>query len=524
MLMSSISQKHQLLETITKKKKINKRKLNVEKHFIIFEIANNHMGDLAHGINIINEFAKVRDKYKNHFDFALKFQFRDLKTFIHKKYKGSNLKFVKRFEETKLTKSNWTRLFKVARKHNFKLLATPFDERSVNKILLNRFNLIKIASCSFTDWPLLEKIAQAKKEVIFSTAGSNIEQIDSVVSFFENRNIKYTIMHCVGKYPTKDYQLNLGTIELFTKRYPNSKVGFSTHENPDNFISGSLALAMGAKVFEKHIGIETDKYKVNKYTANPEQINKWLHSLMVSKIMVGERNKRPAIYKEKKELRDLQRGIFLKKSIKKGSKITKKDIYFSIPGCENGLVANDLSKYKDFIATKNIKQDEQLDKINCRVLDNRENVFSIVKRIRLLVEKSGVLIPNGVELEISHHYGIRLFLKYGISMFNIVNQEYCKKIIVVLGNQNHPEQYHKIKKETFHILYGSLNLKLNGKLIYLKPKDIITIDPGVNHEFSSKSGCIFEEISTNHKVSDSYYTDSKINNNKNRKTFVKFWR
>ena len=107
-------------------------------------------------------------------------------------------------------------------------------------------------------------------------------------------------MHCVGKYPTKDSQLNLGTIELFTKRYPNSKVGFSTHENPDNFISGSLALAMGAKVFEKHIGIETDKYKLNKYTANPEQINKWLHSLMVSKIMVGERNKRPVIYKEKK--------------------------------------------------------------------------------------------------------------------------------------------------------------------------------------------------------------------------------
>ena len=59
-------------------------------------------------------------------------------------------------------------------------------------------------------------------------------------------------------------------------------------------------------------------------------------------------------------------------------------------------MANDLSKYKDFIATKNIKQDEQLDKINCRVLDNRENVLSIVKRIRLLVEKSGVLIPNGV--------------------------------------------------------------------------------------------------------------------------------
>ena len=56
---------------------------------------------------------------------------------------------------------------------------------------------------------------------------------------------------------------------------------------------------MGAKVFEKHIGIETDKYKANKYTANPEQINKWLHSLMVSKIMVGDRNKEVFIRKKK---------------------------------------------------------------------------------------------------------------------------------------------------------------------------------------------------------------------------------
>ena len=45
---------------------------------------------------------------------------------------------------------------------------------------------------------------------------------------------------------------------------------------------------------------------------------------MMSKIMVGDRNKRPAIYKEKKELRDLQRGIFLKKNIKKEIKLPKR--------------------------------------------------------------------------------------------------------------------------------------------------------------------------------------------------------
>ena len=131
-------------------------------------------------------------------------------------------------------------------------------------------------------------------------------------------------------------------------------------------------------------------------------------------------------------------------------KINKSDLQFCIPGEKNGIVANDISKYKEYIAKSSIKKGTQLNQYNCKVIDNKKNILFIVKKIRNLLQNSGITIPNGIDLEISHHYGIEKFVKFGISMFNIVNYEYCKKIIVVLPKQRHPEQYHKVKKETFH--------------------------------------------------------------------------
>ena len=108
-------------------------------------------------------------------------------------------------------------------------------------------------------------------------------------------------------------------------------------------------------------------------------------------------------------------------------------------------------------------------------------------------------------------------------MFTIVNREYCKKILVSLPKQIHPAQYHKKKEETFNVIYGNVDLVLDGKKKYLYPGDVVTIKPGQVHQFSSKKGSVIEEISTTHHKSDSYYIDESINQNKNRKTVVNFW-
>ena len=60
--------------------------------FYIFEMANNHMGSVDHGKRIIDEFAALTDKYE--LNAAVKLQFRQLDTFIHKDYLDSDLKHV----------------------------------------------------------------------------------------------------------------------------------------------------------------------------------------------------------------------------------------------------------------------------------------------------------------------------------------------------------------------------------------------------------------------------------------------
>ena len=129
------------------------------------------------------------------------------------------------------------------------------------------------------------------------------------------------------------------------------------------------------------------------------------------------------------------------------------------------------------------------------------------------------------DLEFSHHTGIKNFLKTGAALITIVNRDYCKKIIVQIPGQVHPNHYHKRKEETYFVLHGDLEVNLNGSIKKLSSGDKLVVQPMVWHSFTTKTGVIFEELSTTHYNNDSFYQDPKINNMKRmeRKTIVKNW-
>ncbi len=129
-------------------------------------------------------------------------------------------------------------------------MATAFDEPSVDLIEEMNFDIIKIASCSSTDWPLLNKIVETNKPIIISTAGVKLKDVDNIVSFLQHREKDFALMHCVGEYPTGEENLQLNQIDLFKNRYKNITVGFSTHENPNNYDTGAIAVAKGATILE----------------------------------------------------------------------------------------------------------------------------------------------------------------------------------------------------------------------------------------------------------------------------------
>ncbi len=489
----------------------------------VFEMANNHMGSVDHGLDMIQAFGDVAGRFP--FRFALKFQFRHFETFIHPDYQSrSDLKYVKRFSATKLTKEQFQRLKDAADARNFIAMCTPFDELSVDLAEQMGFDILKIASCSFTDWPLLERIARTDKPLIASTAGATIKNIDKVVSFFRHRGKQFAIMHCVGEYPTTVDHLQLNQIDLLKQRYQDVPVGFSTHEEPSNLASIQMAIAKGAVIFEKHIAIDTLEFKKNDYSATPEQTGLWLDSAAQAFQMcgiIGNRSK--ATEKELADLRQFKRGVFTSRKIAKGEKIDRINTFFAFPNSDGQLLANDMSKYIDYYAEKDIEERGAIKTDEIKAIDKRERVYNVVQRVKRMLVDGNVVVPGMATLEISHHYGLERFEEYGCTIINVINREYCKKLILLFPGQKHPEQYHKLKEETFVVLHGDVQLTLDDTLKRCKRGDIVTVNRGVRHPFTSTGGAIIEEISSTHLKDDSYYTDEEILKNGNRKTVLSYW-
>lgn len=496
----------------------------IPENLFVLEMANNHMGDIQHGIKVIRCFGEVCRKYPQ-FTFSFKLQYRDLDTFIHPAAKGrDDIKYVKRFSETRLSRTEFDQLITAMRDEGFLTMSTPFDEKSVDLIEEQNLDFIKIASCSFGDWPLLERIALTDKPIIASTAGAPLENIDRVISFFTHRNKEFAIMHCVGEYPTADEHLHLSQISFLRARYPGVRIGFSTHESPDNTDIIKLATALGASVFEKHVGVAAEGYGLNAYSASPEQIDAWLAAASYAQLLCGTGDTRlPHNPEEAASLRSLRRGVFAKRPLRKGEKIQDSDIYFAFPPSEDQFTANDYSKYTQLTATTDIPLDAPIAPDNCQLVDMREKIWEIARKVKALFIEHNITIPGSADLEISHHYGLEKFDQFGLTMLTVVNRGYCKKLLVVLPGQWHPEQYHNQKEETFHILAGEVELELNKTPQTLKRGDVITVEPGVRHAFTSKTGAIIEEISTTHFSNDSYYTDEAIAQNAARKTLLTYW-
>jgi sialic acid synthase SpsE/mannose-6-phosphate isomerase-like protein (cupin superfamily) len=491
---------------------------------VTFEMANNHMGSVDHGLRIIREFAEIAQEF-NEFSFAFKLQYRDLDTFIHPTMRGrEDVKYIKRFSETRISRSDFDRLVEEIRAQGMFSMATPFDEASVKVIEDQGLDIIKVASCSFGDWPLLERIVKTDKPIIASTAGAVIDTLDSVVSFLQHRKKCFAILHCVAEYPAPDEHLQLGQIDFLRQRYPGVRVGFSTHEDPTHFDLVGMAIAKGADIFEKHVAVPTNLWPANAYSSTPEQTRQWLQTARRARAICGQSQLRaPINLAEQNSLDSLRRGVFLKRPVLPGVCLSTDDVYFAFPPEPGQVTANQWSKYARFTVTTQIAADAPLTTANSSFTDRQIKVLEIAGRVKSMLAQGHITVPGGVDLEISHHYGIERFDEVGLTMLTIINRGYCKKLLVCLPGQEHPEQHHRRKEETFHVLYGEIHLTLNGHTRTCQAGEVVNIEPGVRHAFSSIHGAVIEEISSTHWVDDSFYTDESINRNPDRKTLLTYW-
>jgi len=496
-----------------------------QKPLFVLEMANNHMGDLVHGKNIIRECAKYTSKFDDRFRFAFKFQHRDA-TIIHPDFKTRNdVKMVKRLNDTRLTAEDFSKLVAEARKNKFITMCTPFDEEAVKVVADLKFDILKIASCSCADWPLMEAVAGTDLPVIFSTGGAHLNDIDAMVTFMTNRKREFAIMHCVGAYPTPDEQLHMNQIDLLSQRYPGVSVGFSTHEEPNNLNAVKIAVAKGCRIFERHVGIATEKYSINGYSSTPAQVGDWVAAAKKAFDICGvpETERMPFSEREICDLNDLYRGVYAKKDIAAGERLNSKNIFYAMPIQSGQLPSRAVSKYAEFTALKGIKANQPVMYDNVKHVNKRDDISAIIKKMSAMLRKANVTPPNNVPMAISAHYGLDRFYECGTILIDVLNREYCKKILIMMPGQKHPTHYHTVKEETFIVVDGRLEVDLEGKRHSLGKGDMLPVLRGQKHSFWSDEGAIIEEISTTSIGGDSYYDDKKIENNPNRKFSLTYY-
>ena len=366
----------------------SQKDIKIFENLFVLELANNHSGSVERGIKIIADHASV--VRRNNIKAAIKLQFRKIDSFVHPKFKGSidnvnkSLYYIKKIEQKKLTKSQYKILIEKIRSVSCIPMSTPFDEDSVD--LCEEFDLpiIKIASSSMNDWPLIEKIAHTRKPVIVSTGGASEKDLDDMVSFFNKRDISLCINHCVSLYPSEDSELYLDQIDYLKKRYPSNVIGFSSHEYTDWSNSMLISYAKGARSWERHIDIDDSNLPVQKYCSLPNQIDEWFKAFKKAAEMTGGiyNQRRLISTNEKNYLDALVRGIYAKKNLKIGTIIDKKNFddffYLAVPLQKGQLSCREI--LNGTVLASNIKKNSALfiDDIN-----TSKKEYNLLKKIKI---------------------------------------------------------------------------------------------------------------------------------------------
>ena len=138
------------------------------KQKIIFEIANNHQGDIEHFEDILNSIHDKIHRFKNDYEFVFKFQFRDLDSFINPNIPVESNKHISRFRQTRFNKEQFNHCFNLIRllDNTYKIMVTPLMKFPANAKALGA-DYLKIAHARQTSGVFLKNQLNILKILLY---------------------------------------------------------------------------------------------------------------------------------------------------------------------------------------------------------------------------------------------------------------------------------------------------------------------------------------------------------------------
>jgi pseudaminic acid synthase len=214
-------------------------------------------------------------------------------------------------------------IFKLCKKIDIDVFSSPFDEEAVDMLQELNCPAYKIASAEITHIPLIEKIAKTKKPVILSIGLANLSDINLAVKTLKKNGCKnICILQCVSSYPSPLSEQNLSLIPLIKKKF-GLVSGLSDHTTGITVALTSVAL--GASIIEKHFNLDDKKKTVDSFfSLGALRFKEMIKKIRNVEATIG--NAKFKVSKSSKKNLNSRRSIYISSKIKKGEKITIKNI------------------------------------------------------------------------------------------------------------------------------------------------------------------------------------------------------
>ena len=289
--------------------------------FIIAEAGINHNGELEKAYSMI-KVAKESGAD------AIKFQTFKAEEFVGepdltytymsqgKEITESMLVMFKRYE---FTRNEWVLIKQRCDEEGIIFLSTPQNSSDLDLLIEIGIPAIKVGSDDFTNIPLLRNYANTGLPMMISCGMADLAEVHQALEAIGSLDGYPTIlMLCTSQYPTPPEDVNLLKLKTLSTVFPTIILGFSDHTQGS--LASSLAVAMGAVVFEKHFTLDNNLPGPDHwFSENPIGLKEWIKSVKMSYTMMGNPIVRPTT-------NEIQMRILARRSIVAISNINQGDI------------------------------------------------------------------------------------------------------------------------------------------------------------------------------------------------------
>lgn len=230
-------------------------------------------------------------------------------------------------EALRLSDDEHARICRHAADSGLPVIATPFDQPSLELLCRLDIAVIKIASGEVTHTPFLADVARCGKPVILSTGGCEWVDVERAVGVLrDNGCARLSLLHCVSAYPPPDGQVNLRVMCELARRYPDCNVGFSDHTQ--GLEAPLAAVALGAAIIEKHLtldcGLDGPDHAAS---ADPAAFARLVAGIRRVEQMLGDGRKRIEPCEG-----TIGRSVVAARDLPAGHVLTAADVAFKRPG------------------------------------------------------------------------------------------------------------------------------------------------------------------------------------------------